>query len=244
MPVFALWSPPRARSTAFFRSMVERGDMLAVHEPFSDVTGLGETDVDGQPFESSTELLRWFRDHTSAINVFVKDTPNDRLRYLLDDAYLLREAKHAFLIRRPDQVAASFYAIEQNMRIDSIGLEFLHTLFTAVVEAGGHQPVVVDSDDLVDRPEATMAAYCAAVGLPFIPEALSWEPGERHEWRRSARWHADAAASSGFERRERRYEHTVVTSPELARFAAHHQPFYDRLAEHRLHVPIDPDPST
>jgi hypothetical protein len=26
---------------------------------------------------------------------------------------------------------------------------------------------------------ATMAAYCAAVGLPFIPRALTWEPGER-----------------------------------------------------------------
>ena len=243
MAIFALWSPPRARSTAFFRSMVERGDMLAVHEPFSDVTGLGETDVDGQPIHSSTELLRWFRDHTSTVDVFVKDTPNERLRYLLADEYLLREARHAFLIRRPDEVAASFYAIEPNMRIDSIGLEFLHTLFRAVVEAGGHEPVVIDSDDLVDRPEATMAAYCAAVGLAFIPEALSWEPGDRHEWRRSARWHTDAAASSRFQRRERLYEHTVDTSPELARFAAHHQPFYDELAEHRLKVPVDPNPN-
>lgn len=236
MAIFALWSPPRARSTAFFRSMVERGDMLAVHEPFSDVTGLGETDVGGQPFDSPTELLRWFRDHTSAINVFVKDTPNDRLRYLLEDEYLLREARHAFLIRRPDEVAASFYAIESHMRIDSIGLEFLHALFTAVLGAGGYQPVVVDSDDLVDRPEATMAAYCAAVELPFVRAALSWEPGDRREWRRSARWHVDAAASSGFERKDRRYEHTVDTSPELARFAAHHQPFYDQLFEHRLQI--------
>jgi len=28
MPVYALWSAPRARSTAFFRSMLERGDMV------------------------------------------------------------------------------------------------------------------------------------------------------------------------------------------------------------------------
>ncbi len=81
-----------------------------------------------------------------------------------------------------------------------------------------------------------MAAYCAAVELPFIPRALTWEPGERPEWRRSARWHADVSASSGFEQREPRYTHTVETSDELARFAAHHVPFYEQLHAHRLDV--------
>ena len=122
------------------------------------------------------------------------------------------------------------------MRIDEIGLEALHELHAAVRDAGGHRPVVIDSDDLVARPEATMAAYCAAVELPFIPEALTWEPGERPEWRRSARWHADVSASSGFEQRERTYTHTVESSDELARFAAHHLPFYEQLHAQRLDV--------
>ena len=87
----------------------------------------------------------------------------------------------------------------------------------------GDASVVIDSDDLVARPGATMAAYCAAVGLPFIPRALTWEPGERPEWRRSARWHVDVSVSSGFERRERVYPHTVGNSAELARFAARHR---------------------
>jgi hypothetical protein len=95
---------------------------------------------------------------------------------------------------------------------------------------------VIDSYDLVTSPDATMAAYCAAVGLPFIPEALTWEPGERSEWRRSARWHAEVSASSGFERRERVYAHTVSNSVDLARFAAHHRPFYERLYAERLRV--------
>ena len=122
------------------------------------------------------------------------------------------------------------------MRVESIGLEALHELHAAVRDAGGYRPVVIDSDDLVARPEATMAAYCAAVGLPFIPQALTWEPGERAEWRRSARWHADVSATSGFEQRERRYTHTVETSDELARFAAHHRPFYEQLHAHRINV--------
>jgi adenylylsulfate kinase len=83
-----------------------------------------------------------------------------------------------------------------------------------------------------------MEAYCAAVGLPFVPEALSWEPGDRPEWRRSARWHVDVSATSGFSRRERTYAQTVDTSDELARFAAHHEPFYDQLHAQRLDVSL------
>ena len=41
MPVFALWSAPRARSTAFVRSMVERGDLIALHEPFCNRADFG-----------------------------------------------------------------------------------------------------------------------------------------------------------------------------------------------------------
>ena len=74
MPVFALWSAPRARSTAFFRSMVERGDMLALHEPFWNLLGFGETDVDGRTFEAPASLLAWLRDETYDVNVFLKDT--------------------------------------------------------------------------------------------------------------------------------------------------------------------------
>jgi hypothetical protein len=95
---------------------------------------------------------------------------------------------------------------------------------------------VIDSNDLVARPEATMAAYCAAVGLRFIPEALTWEPGDRSEWRRSARWHVDVSASSGFAWPQREYAHTVESSDELARFAAHHMPSYAHLHAQRLEI--------
>ena len=38
---------------------------------------------------------------------------------------------------------------------------WLCELLAAVRDAGGNPSVVIDSDDLVARPEATMAAYCA-----------------------------------------------------------------------------------
>jgi hypothetical protein len=88
----------------------------------------------------------------------------------------------------------------------------------------------------VARPAATMAAYCAAVGLPFNSRALTWEPDEHAEWQRSAGWHTDASSSSGFERRERTYLYTVENSEKLARYAAHHRPFYEQLHAQRMNV--------
>jgi len=181
--------------------MVERGDMIALHERFCNLAGFGETDVEGLTFDSPASLLAWLRDQTHDVSVFLKDTTDHRHHEVLADRRFLAGARHAFLIRRPEEIAASFYALKPDMRIDAIGLEALHELHTAVRDAGGHRPVVLDSDDLVARPEATLAAYCAAVELPFIPQALTWEPGERPEWRRSSRWHADVNTSSGFEQR-------------------------------------------
>ena len=46
--------------------------MVAVHEPFSDLVGLGETDVEGRPFDSPVSLLAWLVDQTHDFDVFVK----------------------------------------------------------------------------------------------------------------------------------------------------------------------------
>jgi hypothetical protein len=236
MAVFALWSAPRARSTAFFRSMAERGDMTLLHEPFSNLRDYGETDVDGRVFRSPASLLAWLREETRNVNVFLKDTADHPFDEVLADRRFLAWTRHAFLIRRPEEIAASYYALFPPMTINAIGMERLCRLQAAVRDAGGTRPAVIDSDDLLARPAATMAAYCAAVALPFCPRALTWNQGERPEWRRSARWHTDASASSGFEQRERTYQHTVENSGKLARYAAHHRPFYDKLYAQRLNV--------
>ena len=211
--------------------------MTVLHEPFCNLRDHGETEAGARTFDSSLSLLAWLRDQTQGMSVFLKDTPHPAgFRDVLADRRFLAVARHAFLIRRPEEIAASNYAVHPGMSINAIGMEMLCELRAAVRDAGGATSVVIDSDDLVTRPEATMAAYCAAVGLPFIPRALAWEPGDRPEWRRSARWHVDVSASSCFERRQHTYPHNVENSPDLARFAAHHQPFYERLYAERLDV--------
>lgn len=155
---------------------------------------------------------------------------------VLDDRRFLAEVHHAFLIRRPEEIAASWYALEHDMRIIDSGIEILHDLLVAVRDAGGHAPAVVDSDDLVARPVKTMTAYCAAVGIPFIPDALVWDRGERPEWGRSSRWHEDAAAGSVFEKPQRPDRHGLSMHSEVMRFARRHSPFYEMLRDHRLDV--------
>jgi hypothetical protein len=101
MAVFALWSAPRARSTAFLRSMAERGDMTQLHEPFSNLRDYGQTDVDGRVFGSPASLLAWLREETRNVNVFLKDTADHPFDEVLADRRFLAGTRHAFLIRRP-----------------------------------------------------------------------------------------------------------------------------------------------
>ncbi len=152
------------------------------------------------------------------------------------DRRFLAEARHAFLIRRPQEIAASWFALEHDMRIIETGLRLLHELFVAVRQAGGHRPVVIDADDLVNDPAATMAAYCAAVDLPFIAGALHWQSGARAEWARSSRWHEDAAASTGFEPPSTSDRHGLAHHPDVVRFTECHAPYYEELRRHRLDI--------
>jgi hypothetical protein len=54
--------------------MVERGDLIALHEPFSNLADFGQTDLEGRTFGSAASLVAWLRDQTHDIRVFLKET--------------------------------------------------------------------------------------------------------------------------------------------------------------------------
>ena len=95
---------------------------------------------------------------------------------------------------------------------------------------------VIDSDDLLARPAATMAAYCAAVGLPLTRGRL---PGTKANGPSGTGppagtpTPAPAPASNGA---NVTYQRTVENSEKLARYAAHHRPFYEKLYAQRMNV--------
>src|SRR5687767_708078 len=143
MAVFVLWSAPRARSTAFFRSMAERGDLVVGHKPFSNLLNFGEGEVGGRVFWSAAALLAWLRSAADDPDdaVFLKETSDYRYTDVLADRAFLAGARHAFLLRRPEEVAASYHALHPDMSLGAVGLEHLHELHAAVAGAGGHPPV-------------------------------------------------------------------------------------------------------
>ncbi|MGH3164925.1 MAG: sulfotransferase family protein [Trebonia sp.] len=221
-----LWSAPRSRSTAFFRMMAERGDFTVVHEPFSYLGEFGHTDVGGTRVSSAAELLGALRGFPGP--VFAKETTGHRYPEVVADPAFLSGMTHTFLIRDPRETIPSYLNLYPGAPVEKIGYESLHEIYTAVTRLTEREPVVIDAGDLMRNPAGTVAAYCAGAGIPFIPEALTWEPAQRPEWQPSRRWHEAVAASSGLGT-------ASVSSPDpgpgpaVSAYLRHHLPYYEAL---------------
>lgn len=236
--IIALWSAPRSRSTAFLRMMMERDDLVVLHEPFSVLAGFGEFEIAGRTVRTEAELISAIRDLSAERPVFFKDTTDFRYPGVLADEGFLREGAHTFIIRDPAEVIASHYALNPDLDRADVGFSRLHELYTAVEKAQGEAPVVVDSDNLLDHPEATVRSYCERIGLRFRADALTWRSGVPTEWRKTERWHVDASESTGFVRREKNYADTVESNAYLAEIHAEQLPFYAYLFERRIAVEV------
>jgi hypothetical protein len=235
MLMLMLWSTPRSRSTAFYRMMIERGDFIAIHEPFSHLAVFGDAEVRGRPLATTPEVIAELRSLASVKPVFIKETTDKRYpEVLADQRFLAADAQHAFLIRHPREAIRSYLALSPNARIHEFGFEAQYELYLEVRRLTGRAPLVVDAGDLMSRPADTVKAYCAHVGIDFLAHALSWRPSELPEWQRFRYWHADAAASSGFAEVPRRRNPGAEQHPMLGTYVEYHLPFYQRLHERRV----------
>jgi hypothetical protein len=103
---------------------------------------------------------------------------------------------NTFIIRNPAPVIASLSRFWPDFTLEETGYEQQHRLFELAVE-NGEDPAVVDAADLTADPEGTIRAYCEKLGVPFMPESLSWEPGEVPEWEMWTEWHEEVQDSTG-----------------------------------------------
>jgi hypothetical protein len=232
-PVIALWSPPRSLSTAFTRMMMERPDVHVVHEPISNLLSVGEFDVHGVTVRSSAELFDRLFELAEDRPVFFKDTTEYRYLPYFDDR-VVHDVTHTFIVREPAATIASHHAVNPELTLEQVGYEWSFELFEKVRAVTGAVPAVIDAADLLAAPATVVRAYCAAVGLPYLDETLTWSPGARTEWRRTEHWHHDVNASGAFRPSTNTYARTVENDDRLARFRAHHQPFYDRMTDLRI----------
>lgn len=234
--VLALWSAPRCMSTAFLRMMAERGDFQVVHEPFSDLAAQGEYRVGGQRVTNGEDLLSAILALAEDRPVFFKDTTEYGHASQFTDTRLSDQVVNTFIIRDPRRVVESHYAMNPGVTLPEIGFEHLYQIFEIVSERTGAVPVVVDADELVQRPRDLIAAYCQKVGIPFVEQALAWESGERAEWSRTRDWHQDVARSTTFQASESAYETRIDDDATLAEYYRYHLPYYERLRDRALRI--------
>ncbi|HEY7433089.1 MAG TPA: hypothetical protein VH641_20410 [Streptosporangiaceae bacterium] len=237
MPVIVMWAHSRSASTAFLRMMIERGDVAVLHEPFLALTQQDPVPVPAagggtRAATSCPELVGLLAELRLVRPVFVKEVLDYRYDYVFANPGELGWMTHTFLVRDPRHAISSHYAVKPAVTCQEIGYEWLWELFQLLWSATRRRPLVVRSEQLLRDPVAEVRGYCEAVGLPFLPEALHWRPGDRPEWRRHRRWHVDAIASSGFITSQHDYPATVDNHPRLRSFYDYHYPFYQRIVQY------------
>ena len=142
--------------------------------------------------------------------------------------------RHAFLIRDPRSLLASYARVRSAPTLADLGLRQQAWLFE---EFGGP---VIDSADLLAAPEASLRALCAALGVPFSASMLSWPAGPRSSdgvW--APHWYDSVRRSTGF---------VPVApgpppplDPALEPLLDACLPYYEKLRENKIKVDIPND---
>ena len=231
----ALWAVPRSVSTALERVFVERGDFKVFHEPFS-ASYYYSPERRSDRFAGTEPKEDYGHEQVSARMLEHQEKPV----FFKDMAYhvagfmtweFVSRFTNTFIIRDPAPVIASLYRFWPDFTLEETGYAQQHRLFELAVE-NGEDPAVVDAADLTGNPEGTIRAYCEKLGVPFMPEALSWEPGEVSGWEMWADWHEEAQESTGIKSQPLEDDTEVPAGLEVV--YKHCLPYYEELHEKRL----------
>ena len=229
----AMWSGPRNISTAMMRSFGARPDTVVVDEPlyahYLAATGLDHPGRDeilaGQPqrWQDVRERLTGPLPGDPAVH-YQKHMTHHLLPVIGRD--WLGAFTHAFLIRDPGHVVASYARVRGEPTLEDLGYPQQSEIFRAY---GGP---VVDASDVLRDPAGTLRRLCDALGIGFDPAMLSWAPGPRPTdgvW--APHWYAAVERSTGFAP----YDPSPAEVPARLRpLVSAARPYYDELAAHRL----------
>ncbi|SOE00726.1 hypothetical protein [Caenispirillum bisanense] len=236
----AMWSGPRNISTAMMRAWENRPDTVVADEPFY-AAYLAATGIDhpvrqavmaSQPTDWRVVARQVSQDPLPAgATVFYQ---KHMTHHMLPDIGLdwMDGLRHAFLIRDPREVVASYTQKRAACELADIGVVRQAELFDRVADRLGAAPPVIDGRDVLGDPRALLSCLCEALGVPFSDAMLAWPAGRRDSdgvW--APHWYAAVEASTGF-------GPPPPPAPELpaqyARVAEAALPYYDRLYRHRL----------
>jgi hypothetical protein len=139
---------------------------------------------------------------------------------------------HAFLIREPERMLASYLRKRDTAAFEGFGLDRQAEFFDREADRLGHAPPVIDANDVLTDPQGILTKLCEALAIPWDPAMLSWAAGSRTTdgpW--APYWYGAVEKSTGFGRPETGPVGLPVEARDLAERC---RPYYERLAAHRL----------
>ena len=236
----AMWSGPRNLSTAMMRSFGARADVWAVRdEPFY-AAYLAATGKD-HPMRAAVLAAQptdWrevakacaTEQGPSGTIVYQKQMTHHQLPGFGRD--WMDAVTHAFLIRSPERVAASYAIKRKAATVEDVGFVQQEALFDRMADRTGRAPPVVDAEDVRADPAGVLSRLCAALSLPWDGAMLRWPAGARATdgvW--AAHWYGAVRASTGFAPPD---PDPAPLQGELARLAETVRPAYERLRAYAL----------
>ena len=235
----AMWSGPRNLSTAMMRSFGNRADTFVYDEPFYGCF-LKENGADHPMREKVIAAMDC--DWQSVMKSLSGETPDGAPIWYqkhmwhhmvgpigYDD---FATFTHAFLIREPERMIASYLRKRDTAAFDGFGLDRQAEFFEREADRLGQAPPVIDAHDVLMNPQAVLSQLCEALGIRWDMAMLSWLPGRRWTdgpW--APHWYGAVEASTGFGPPET--DHAELPE-EAQRLADRCRPYYELLATHRL----------
>src|SRR5260370_5551986 len=142
------------------------------------------------------------------------------------DRAALAPLRHAYLIRDPAELLASYARVRSEPTLEDLGIVQQAEIFDACPGP------VIDSRDLLENPEGVLRALCTALGIPFSAAMLAWAPGPRDAdgvW--GPYWYDSVLPSTGFGPYRAPGEPVPARTARLAR---RWRPYYERMHARRL----------
>jgi hypothetical protein len=139
---------------------------------------------------------------------------------------------HAFLIREPERMIASYLRKRESAEFEDFGLERQAEFFERESDRLGRAPPVIDANDVLSNPEGVLSDLCGALGISWDPAMLGWTPGRRETdgpW--APHWYGAVEGSTGFGPPD---TEPVDLPAEARQLADRCRPYYERLAAQRI----------
>jgi hypothetical protein len=237
----AVWSGPRNISTALMRSWGNRPDTVVVDEPlyanYLLVTGIEHPGREEIIAAGQTNWRRAIRTLTGPIPDgrtiwYQKHMAHHMLPHIEADWFA--DVTHAFLIRDPREVLASYAETRPAIVAADIGVMQQISLYERVRSTVDPDPVIIDAREFLEAPEAHLRAWCARLGVDFTSRMLTWPAGPRETDGVWARWWYDRVLrSTGFEPWQPR---TAELPRQYQRIVDATLPLYELLHAKRMRV--------